>query len=102
MCVAPLTVDALEVQEVGPAVHLVQLQAHFHQVSRHGVLLTHSQVVRVHHLQHTDTHCLCVVDSVRLCVFVCVYSSTMLKPHPATFQSKLSCLMALYTSAMMS
>lgn len=37
-----------------------------------------------------------------VCVCVCFYLSTMFKPHPATFQSKLSCLMALYTSAMMS
>lgn len=40
--------------------------------------------------------------TVCVCVFECVYLSIMVKPHPATFQSKLSCLMALYTSAMMS
>lgn len=68
MCVASLTVDALEVQEVGPVVHLVQLQAHFHQVSCHGVLLAHSQVVRVHHLQQKDSVC--------SCGFVCLLCST--------------------------
>jgi len=46
-----LTVDALEVQEVGAVVHLVELQAHLHQVARHRVLPAHAQVVRVHHLR---------------------------------------------------
>lgn len=50
-----LTIDALEVEKVGSAVHLVQLQAHFHQVSCHRILPPHSQMVRVHHLQHTIT-----------------------------------------------
>lgn len=47
-----LTIDALEVQQVGSAVHLVQLQAHLHQVSCNRILPPHSQVVWVHHLQH--------------------------------------------------
>lgn len=50
-----LTIDALEVEEVGSVVHLVELQAHFHQVSRHWILPPHSQMVRVHHLQHQLT-----------------------------------------------
>lgn len=55
-----LTVDALEVKEVGSVVHLVELQAHFHQVSCHSVLLTHSQMVRVYNLHRKESVCLCV------------------------------------------
>lgn len=48
----PPTVDALEVEQVGPVVHLVQLQAHLHQVPRHRVLSPHPQMIRIHHLRH--------------------------------------------------
>lgn len=47
----PPTVDALEVEEVGPVVHLIQLQAHLHQVPRHRVLPPHPQMIRIDHLR---------------------------------------------------
>lgn len=51
-----LTINALEVKEVGSVVHLIELQAHFHQVACHWILPSNSQMVWVHHLTHTHTH----------------------------------------------
>lgn len=50
-----LTINALEVEQVAPIVHLVELQTHFHKVPSDWILPAHSQVIGVHHLNPTTT-----------------------------------------------
>lgn len=46
-----LTIYATEVKEVGSAVHLVELKAHLSLHGSDGVLPSHTQIVRIDHLQ---------------------------------------------------
>lgn len=50
-----LTINALEVEQVATIVHLVELQTHLHKIPSDRILLTHSQVIGVHHLNPTTT-----------------------------------------------
>lgn len=46
-----LTVYATEVEEVGSAVHLVELEAHLGLHPSHGILPPHAQIIRIHNLE---------------------------------------------------
>lgn len=50
-----LTINALEVEQVATIVHLVELQTHLHKIPSDRILLAHSQVIGVHHLNPTTT-----------------------------------------------